>query len=181
MFPDRTTPIGQMINAYLKGTTDHSDHVIHLLFSANRWELASSIRSDIEAGTTVIIDRYFYSGCVYSAAKDNSSLTLDWARHPEVGLPRPDGVVFLEISTQEAARRGGFGEERYENEKLQGRVRDLFGEMRYAPDGKEDFWVIDANGSMEEVAGKIWTGVRAIFRSVESSGGELRTVEETAT
>jgi dTMP kinase len=37
-FPDRTTPIGQMIDAYLKGGSEVEDHVIHLLFSANRWE-----------------------------------------------------------------------------------------------------------------------------------------------
>lgn len=39
-FPDRTTHIGQMINAYLTSNTELSDHVIHLLFSANRWEAA---------------------------------------------------------------------------------------------------------------------------------------------
>jgi dTMP kinase len=27
-----------MIDAYLKGQTEIEDHVIHLLFSANRWE-----------------------------------------------------------------------------------------------------------------------------------------------
>lgn len=37
---DRTTPIGQMINAYLAGDTESEDHVIHLSFSANRWEAA---------------------------------------------------------------------------------------------------------------------------------------------
>lgn len=35
---DRTTPIGKMIDSYLKGETEVEDHVIHLLFSANRWE-----------------------------------------------------------------------------------------------------------------------------------------------
>lgn len=29
-----------MIDAYLKSTTRMEDHVIHLLFSANRWESA---------------------------------------------------------------------------------------------------------------------------------------------
>lgn len=38
MSADRTTPIGQMIDAYLRGETETEDHVIHLLFSANRWE-----------------------------------------------------------------------------------------------------------------------------------------------
>jgi hypothetical protein len=37
---DRSTPIGQMINSYLLGQSEQEDHVIHLLFSANRWELA---------------------------------------------------------------------------------------------------------------------------------------------
>lgn len=37
---DRTTPIGKMIDAYLKSESELDDHVIHLLFSANRWELA---------------------------------------------------------------------------------------------------------------------------------------------
>jgi dTMP kinase len=29
-----------MIDSYLKGLAEQEDHVIHLLFSANRWELA---------------------------------------------------------------------------------------------------------------------------------------------
>ncbi|RSL37864.1 hypothetical protein CEP53_015417, partial [Fusarium sp. AF-6] len=37
-FPDRSTPIGQMIDSYLKSDVEMDDHVIHLLFSANRWE-----------------------------------------------------------------------------------------------------------------------------------------------
>jgi Thymidylate kinase len=37
---DRSTPIGMMINDYLRGESDQEDHVIHLLFSANRWEAA---------------------------------------------------------------------------------------------------------------------------------------------
>ena len=37
-FPDRTTEVGSAINGYLKGQKELDDHVIHLLFSANRWE-----------------------------------------------------------------------------------------------------------------------------------------------
>lgn len=37
---DRTTPIGRMIGEYLAGQSEQEDHVIHLLFSANRWEAA---------------------------------------------------------------------------------------------------------------------------------------------
>jgi dTMP kinase len=37
---DRTTAIGKMIDSYLRSTSELDDHAIHLLFSANRWELA---------------------------------------------------------------------------------------------------------------------------------------------
>jgi dTMP kinase len=36
---DRTTEIGKMLDAYLKCQKEVKDEAIHLLFSANRWEL----------------------------------------------------------------------------------------------------------------------------------------------
>lgn len=37
-FPDRSTTIGRMIDAYLKSQAELDDAAVHLLFSANRWE-----------------------------------------------------------------------------------------------------------------------------------------------
>ena len=37
-FPDRETPIGVQIDAYLRNAAELDDHAVHLLFSANRWE-----------------------------------------------------------------------------------------------------------------------------------------------
>lgn len=37
---DRSTTIGKMIDGYLKSEVEMEDHVIHLIFSANRWEAA---------------------------------------------------------------------------------------------------------------------------------------------
>ncbi|KAF2826844.1 thymidylate kinase [Ophiobolus disseminans] len=149
-FPNRTTPIGQMINNYLSGQSESEDHVIHLLFSANRWEAAASIETDLKAGTTVIIDRYYYSGCVYSAAKHNPSMSLEWCRKPDVGLPRPNLCVFLDISAEDAAKRGDYGMEKYEKKEMQDRVRALFETLMQRKEG-EDFVRIDAGESLEEV------------------------------
>lgn len=66
---DRTTIIGQMINQYLQGSCELDDHVIHLLFSANRWEVAKNIEKLLNEGITLIVDRYLYSGIAFSAAK----------------------------------------------------------------------------------------------------------------
>ncbi|KAH3998649.1 hypothetical protein HBI73_062260 [Parastagonospora nodorum] len=176
-FPDRTTPIGQMINAYLAGDTESEDHVIHLLFSANRWEAAASIEADLRAGTTIIIDRYYYSGCVYSAAKHNPSMTLEWCRKPDVGLPRPDLCVFLDISADDAAKRGGYGTEKYEKKEMQDRVRELFQTLMGRKEG-EDFVRIDAGASLEEVQKKVQHEVDRCIERVDREDLALRVVEE---
>ncbi|THW57642.1 thymidylate kinase [Aureobasidium pullulans] len=172
-FPDRTTPIGQMINNYLQGQTEQEDHAIHLLFSANRWEAVPSIEADINAGITVIIDRYYYSGCVYSAAKNNPSLSLSWSRHPEEGLPRPDLCLFLDISAEDAAKRGGWGEERYEKQELQDRVRQLFADMRATDDGS-DFVTINAGQSLEQVASAIHQHAESCIEAKDDSSSLRR-------
>ena len=98
----------------------------------------------------MVIDRYYYSGIVYSAAKGRSDLTLDWARQPEVGLPRPDLCLFLDITPEATTKRGGFGHEKYETSSMQKRVRELFHELLKLPDG-QDMRVIDAGQSLDQV------------------------------
>jgi dTMP kinase len=164
-----------MISSYLASSSSLSDHTIHLLFSANRWELASDIRAAIAEGITVIVDRYIYSGVVYSVAKDNPALTLSWARAPEVGLPRPDVVFFLEIGVEEARKRGGFGEERYEKVEMQKRVRELFEELKKGRDG-EDFQVINAEGTVQDVGETIWKLYWDIAKSIDEKDSDLRDV-----
>ena len=173
-FPNRSTPIGQIINNYLTGQTHQDDHVIHLLFSANRWESAQAIEDHIKAGRTVVIDRYSYSGCVYSAAKQTKSMDLAWCRQPEVGLPRPDICLFLDLSSEEAAKRGGFGTERYEKQELQGQVRQLYQEMRQHSDEDEDIVVIDAGRSVEDVERDILQKVSNTKVDLEKNKSELR-------
>lgn len=123
-----------------------------------------------------MIDRYYYSGCVYSAAKDNPSLSLDWARHPEVGLPRPDVVVFLDISPEKAAQRGGYGSEKYENSKMQKRVRELFDDMKSLQQEGHDFVTIDAGDSEEEVARRVEEAVFDAVKRVDETDSPLRDV-----
>jgi len=163
-FPDRSTPIGKSIDAYLKGQTTIEDHVIHLLFLANRWEAAAQIRDDIERGTTVIIDRYSYSGAVYSAAKENSTLTLEWAWQMEAGLPAPDLCIFLDIEPEVAKRRGGFGAEIYENAEMQRRVRSLFTRLFKTSLGVNTV-VIDAGRSKELVERDVLRSAHACLDS----------------
>ena len=160
---DRSTPIGQTINAYLQNRTQTSDHAIHLLFAANRWEAAASMRAALAAGTSLVVDRYGLSGAVYSAAKDNPALGLDWAWTPEIGLPAPHALVFLSLSPEEAARRGGWGEERYEEAGMQARVRELFRELLKKVKGVGRVVEVDADQVVEAVEREVWDGVKRVF------------------
>ncbi|KAI9740512.1 MAG: Thymidylate kinase [Cirrosporium novae-zelandiae] len=167
-FPDRTTYIGEVINKYLKGVDHVDDHAIHLLFSANRWERLSRILDLINAGTHVVVDRYSYSGAVYSAAKQNPRLSLQWAWQPEVGLPKPDLCIFLDISPEAAAKRGGFGDEKYENNKMQQEVRRLFNTLVRMPENDE-MKVIDAGRPWEDVNMDVLAAAKNCISSIQGN------------
>jgi dTMP kinase len=122
-YPRRDTPIGKLIDAYLKGGATMSKEAVHLLFSANRWEADARVRAHLMAGRTVICDRYSFSGVAFSAA---NGLDRDWCLAPERGLVAPDAVIFLDISVEDAQKRGGYGTERFEKADIQARVRDQY-------------------------------------------------------
>ena len=123
-----------------------------------------------------MIDRYYYSGCVYSAAKNNPSLSLQWARRPDEGLPKPDICVFLTISLEEAAKRGGFGRERYENIEMQDRVRQLFDVLRSSAE-QSDFAVVDGGQGSDEVERAVQIVVEKVLNDTAGKSKPLTRVE----
>lgn len=152
-----------MINSYLQGTSDQSDQAIHLLFSANRWEAVSNILVDLRSGCTVVVDRYSFSGAVYTTAKDKPQLSMEWCWNPEIGLPQPDLVLFLDISTEDAAKRGGYGDERYEKVEMQTKVRSLF-KLLFSRLPHLNVRVINAGASQQDVADRIWLAYSELAR-----------------
>ncbi|VAH27504.1 unnamed protein product [Triticum turgidum subsp. durum] len=168
-FPDRDTSVGKMISAYLANESQLDDRTIHLLFSANRWEKRSLMESKLLGGTTLVVDRYSYSGVAFSAAK---GLDIGWCKAPEVGLLAPDLVIYLDVQPeqkvafsavvysgypkflmvnvnllfQKAAERGGYGGERYERVEFQKRVAEHYHSLR------DSTWkVVDGSLPMETV------------------------------
>lgn len=150
-FPDRTTAIGQSINSYLQGKTELEDHAIHLLFSANRWEVVPKIKQLLENGTLVIVDRYAFSGVAFTAAK---GFDVTWCKNPDRGLPNPDVVFYLDISIKDAQARGSFGDERYEKVEFQERVANIYKQLR-----SDDWKVVDAMKDVNEIHADIRNSV----------------------
>lgn len=118
------------------------------------------MEAKLRAGTTLIVDRYAFSGIAFTHAKahKNPSLTLDWCSSPDVGLLSPDLVLFLNVSPDVAQARGGFGQERYETEEIQKNVRKAFAEVKekVRTQATQIQWVdLSADGSMDEVRQEI--------------------------
>lgn len=90
-----------------------------------------------------------------------------------MGLPQPDLILFLDISEEAAASRGGYGQERYEKREIQDKVRKVFDQVRREEEeqGLVNWKVVDAGRGVEEVAGDVWGVVREV---VEGERGELK-------
>ncbi|CAN3374808.1 hypothetical protein DIURU_002215 [Diutina rugosa] len=164
-FPDRSTPVGQLLDRYL---TDASfnlpDETVHLLFSANRWEVVAQLEDKLLKGKHIIMDRYIYSGIAYSLAKRTTPRISNsqWLYAPDRGLPKPDITLFLTLDLEEQANRKGWGDERYEKAPFQAKVKENFDQLFSANSIIDNgvVEVIDVNHkSIDEVTDAIWNKV----------------------
>ena len=164
-FPDSTMDIGSVINSYLTDNKEVDDRAIHLLFSANRWEMVKVILDTLQEGTSVIIDQYAYGGVAFSAAKEG--LTLEWCKQPDIGLPKPDLVCYMDVTEGVVKDREDPGEERYELSQFQRKVKENYMNL-YDPS-----WVtVPTEGTLIEVEEELHHIVGKEVNKVKK--GELR-------
>lgn len=109
----------------------------------------------------MIIDRYCFSGVAFSAAKDN--MDWDWCASPDLGLPKPDSVFFMEMDTGDAERRGGYGGERYEKIAFQKKVKEQYQVLF----DREYWYSIPANRTIDECHRDIYDRVSQIISYAE--------------
>ncbi len=110
-FPRYHAPVyGELISRFLRGDFG-SNEVVHpqlvaLLFAEDRHLAAADIRRTLEAGGTVLLDRYVYSNIAYQCAKlpdpEEAERLRKWilqTEYGDFGLPRPDLNIFLDVPT----------------------------------------------------------------------------------
>ncbi len=102
-FPDYTTRIGQEIRLFLEGKVRYNNEVKHILLSANRWEKKSEIETLRNQGNIIILNRYYQSNLVYGLSND---MDLDWLINLDLGLPKEDAVIVLDIDPSLSNKRG---------------------------------------------------------------------------
>jgi dTMP kinase len=108
-FPRYDAPVyGNLISRFLRGDFGSNETVhpqlVALLFAEDRHGAAPGMKTILENGGHVLLDRYVYSNIAYQCAKlsdANEAETLrDWIFNTEYGdfeLPKPDLNIFLDV------------------------------------------------------------------------------------
>ncbi|KAM8919320.1 thymidylate kinase isoform 1-T1 [Lycaon pictus] len=143
----RTRGDGRPAARHPSGRTRLCTCSVYLCHRFSLCELRPLIKKKLSQGITLIVDRYAFSGVAFTSAKEDFS--LDWCKQPDVGLPKPDLVVFLQLHLAEAATRGEFGRERYEDGKFQERALRRFHQLM--ADQTVNWKMVDASKSIEAV------------------------------
>ena len=103
------------------------------------------------SGVSLVVDRYAFSGVAFTAAKQVTLLpspglhtdplstnslptytqvaSMEWCKSPDIGLPAPDIVFYLDLPAGAAQERHEYGSERYETAEFQALVKEQFTAM----------------------------------------------------
>ena len=187
-FPRYDSPVyGELISRFLRG--DYGDintvhpQLVALLYAEDRHQAAPFMNRELQAGKTLLLDRYVYSNIAYQCAKisDPAQRTAlrDWIFETEFGafgLPKPDLNIFLDVpigfvEKKLSAQRVGQDRDYLEGGKdiheadieFQKRVRDVY---RAQCDADPNFVRVDCSardGSMfspDEIFAKIMNIVK---------------------
>ena len=174
------TPLGEKLRFLLKHDPDGRSMAPEtelLLLNASRAELVQKvIRPALSRGEVVLSDRFHHSTLAYQGY--GRGLPLDAIHsilHLAVGTTLPHLTLWLRIDQETARQRvkqralvtlpDRF--EEMEQDTFFDRVEQGFKELQAVdPDRIQ---IVDANGTQEEVAERIWTAVSPLFRHPQAT------------
>ena len=193
-FPRFDAPIyGELIARFLRGelgTVEQVDpYIVALLYAGDRADMAPQIRSWMQEGKVVIVDRYVYSNIGYQCAKitdcEARRRLYDWILNLEYevnAIPRPDISLFLDVPFDFTAKKlaearegddrsylNGASDIHESSLTLQQRVREVYLEVA---ERDSSFAVVDCSdeaGSMaipEQIFARIESVVKPLIESV---------------
>lgn len=154
-------PVGVFTRLMLQDEIE--PHLLALLFAADRLHhYSTEIRPALQAGCIVLCDRYLLSAWAYQSIECD----FEWVRTINEHAAWPDLTLVLDIDpdlawqrVQERATQGDAPKERFDDPHTQRRVAQSYREFVERHMGAVPPVRVDANGSLEDVTGRI---VRAI-------------------
>lgn len=156
------SPIGSFIRQILTGRMHADPKVVAALFTADRLDHllndVDGIAHMIENGTTVIMDRYYFSSYAYQSV----DVPMDWviqANELSRGILCPGVHIFLDVSVDEALDR--IAKNRHRTELFEEKTRLIQVRERYMEAfdklrDTENIVIVDGSQPLEKVAAKVW-------------------------
>jgi dTMP kinase len=163
------TAVGDRIRAILldPDLSEMTDITEMLLFAASRAQLIrQEVRPALAAGKTVLCDRFVYSSLAYQAyARGLPVETVRAANAPAIEGLLPDKVVLLDLSPEVALQRAKARAalDRIEAEALSFHQAVRRGFLEEAGADSERFCVITAEGSPQDIHGRILDALKALL------------------
>jgi dTMP kinase len=125
----------------------------------------TGIEKMLADGVDVICDRYYYSSLAYQGSETD----FDWVANMNLNCPeirRPDCCIFLDLTPEQSLARinaDRVSREIYEEESRLQAVRNKFYHVFDLLRERDVICVIDASGSVDEVAARVVSAVEEVF------------------
>ncbi len=126
-------PAGALIRSVLSRRIEMDPRTLAALFVADRLDHLYSdqgIVARLQAGTWVIVDRYYLSSFAYQPLSLRTEQEIEWFRHLHTPCPVPDMTLFLDVSVsvclERIALNRGFHFELFEKVETLRRVYDQY-------------------------------------------------------
>ena len=113
--------IANLLDDFENGHNYSTMFILQCLFSINRYEKVNFIKETLKS-KSIICDRYWISGAVYSTAK---GLDYNFCKEMDSKLPKPDIILFLDVNTEITMKRT-FGDESHDVKEFQDKVYSLY-------------------------------------------------------
>ena len=160
-----TNESGKALRRALSGQDKKSYCEMAAMFVLDRIGHNYEIRELVDAGKTVISDRYYYSSLAYQG----KATDYNWVRTMNIDCPdirRPDVCIYLDLTPEESLKRISNGRESveiYENlEKLTEVRASFYYTIEDLRKAGEQIFIVDASRSIEEISDEIFNIVSNI-------------------
>ena len=162
---------GKKCREILSGVKKCTKSELALLFTADRIDHnvndVDGINMHIEKGETVLCDRYYYSTLAYQGV----DVGMEWLKTLNLDcedIRKPDLCIFLDLTPEKSmeriySNRSADQIEIYETQDYLTSIRKRFYNCLDSLKDSENIVVINADGTIDEVAEKIETAVNAIY------------------
>lgn len=161
--------VGSLLRQCLAGEVQADEMTLTALFAADRLDHIlnnkDGLLKKLEAGISVISDRYILSTYAYQSVK----VPLDWVinlNSMAVGKLHPDCHIFIDIDPDTALKRIAKGRGRnelFENKKRLTEVRNRYFDLFKQFQDTENIIIIDGRQNIKKISDDIWKKVSVYF------------------